>query len=270
MVRRGLSATRGEATQAIRSGKVTVGGRPAGKAGMLVLPEEPITMARPARRFVSRAGEKLEAALTAFAVDVTGSLALDAGASTGGFTDCLLSRSAEHVIAVDVGYGLLDWRLREDPRVTVLERTNVRDLQAARLPYAPDLVVADLSFISLGLALPALVSVAASSATFVLLIKPQFEAARGEAPGGVVSDPSVWSAVVESVARMAADRGLAVVGVAASPLRGFEAGNAEFFLHAVRTTSGGARYDHDVVGGWIADAVRHAERSADDEARSDD
>jgi 23S rRNA (cytidine1920-2'-O)/16S rRNA (cytidine1409-2'-O)-methyltransferase len=258
MVRRGLSATRSEATQAIRSGKVTVSGRLAGKAGMLVLPEEPIAMSGPARKFVSRGGEKLDAALTTFGIDVAGARALDAGASTGGFTDCLLSRGAEHVVAVDVGYGQLDWGLREDPRVTVLERINVRDLHGAQLPYPPNLVVADLSFISLALVLPALVRCAAEEATFVLLVKPQFEAGRGQAPGGVVNDPSVWSAAVESVGRAAAELGLTVAGVTASPIRGLEGGNAEFFLHARRNADGPGEYDGDRVREWIAEAVRHA------------
>src|SRR5205823_2251253 len=140
MVRRGIAASRSEATDAIRSGKVTVDGRPAAKSSMLVLPEEPIAMARSAGRFVSRGGEKLDAALDRFGVHVSGRTALDAGASTGGFTDCLVSREAAHVIAIDVGYGQLDWRLREDARVTVLERTNVRDLQPQVLPDVPDLV----------------------------------------------------------------------------------------------------------------------------------
>jgi 23S rRNA (cytidine1920-2'-O)/16S rRNA (cytidine1409-2'-O)-methyltransferase len=257
MVRRGLSATRSEATQAIRSGKVTVSGRLAGKAGMLVLPEEPIAVSGPARKFVSRAGEKLEAALMVFDIDVAGSLALDAGASTGGFTDCLLSRGAEHVVAVDVGYGQLDWGLREDPRVTVLERTNARDLQGSQLPYPPNLIVADLSFISLGLVLPALVRCATEDATFVLLVKPQFEAGRGQAPGGVVNDPSVWGAAVESVARAAAGVGLTVAGVTASPIRGLEAGNAEFFLHARRSAREPVEYDQNRVREWIDEAIRH-------------
>ncbi|HCO04001.1 MAG TPA: hypothetical protein DIT48_11700, partial [Actinobacteria bacterium] len=175
LVRRGLASTRSEAGVAVRSGTVLVAGRPAMKAGTLVAPEDPIVLTGPPRRFVSRGGEKLEAALVRFEVDVTNALALDAGASTGGFTDCLLRRGAARVAAVDVGYGQLDWRLREDPRVTVMERTNVRDLEPGQLPFVPGLVTADLSFISLRLALPALRRCTTPGATFMLLVKPQFE-----------------------------------------------------------------------------------------------
>ena len=229
MVRRGIAASRSEATDAIRSGKVTVDGRPAAKSSMLVLPEEPIAMARSARRFVSRGGEKLAAALDRFGVHVSGRTALDAGASSGGFTDCLLSREAAHVIAIDVGYGQLDWRLREDARVTVLERTNVRDLQPEALPNVPDLVTADLSFISLRLVLPALVRCSAPGA--------ECEAGRSEADsgGGVVRDAEVWRRVLRSVATAAEELGLEVGGVMPSPLVG-PAGNVEFFLHARRRT----------------------------------
>jgi len=233
MVRRGIAASLSEATSAIRSGKVSVGGRPAAKSSMLVMPEESIAMARPARRFASRGGEKLEAALERFGVDVSGRTVLDAGASTGGFTDCLLSRGAALVVAVDVGYGQLDWRLREDPRVKVLERTNVRDLRPEALPRRPDLVTADLSFISLRLVLGALVRCATPGAEFVLLVKPQFEAGRSEVEDGrgVVRDPAVWGEVLRSMAAAAGDAGLQVEGVVPSPLLG-PAGNAEFFLYA--------------------------------------
>jgi 23S rRNA (cytidine1920-2'-O)/16S rRNA (cytidine1409-2'-O)-methyltransferase len=237
MVRRGLATNRAEASQAIRSGKVMVSGRLAAKAGTLVLPEEPIVLAAPARKFVSRAGEKLEAALTGFGIDVAGRGALDAGASTGGFTDCLLSRGAAHVVAVDVGYGQLDFRLREDPRVTILERTNVRDLGPGDLPYLPEVLTSDLSFISLRIALPALVRCSGPEATFVLLVKPQFEAGRGQTPGGVVRDPAVWRSTLDSVATAAAEQGLGVLGLMASPLRG-PAGNVEFLMYAVRTSGG--------------------------------
>ncbi|HJP65407.1 MAG TPA: SAM-dependent methyltransferase, partial [Actinomycetota bacterium] len=141
MVRRGLAATRSEANVAISAGRVIVAGRPAMKAGTLVAPEEPVVMAGPARPFVSRGGEKLAAALDRFGVDVSGLRALDAGASTGGFTDCLLRRGAAAVIAVDVGYGQLDWSLRQDRRVAVMERTNVRTLHRDQLPFAPEVVV---------------------------------------------------------------------------------------------------------------------------------
>jgi 23S rRNA (cytidine1920-2'-O)/16S rRNA (cytidine1409-2'-O)-methyltransferase len=234
MVRRGLAGSRSEAAQAIRSGKVVVAGRPVAKTGTLVSPDEPVTLATPARRFASRGGEKLDSALTRFGIEAAGRHALDAGASTGGFTDCLLSRGVGHVIAVDVGYGQLDWRLREDPRVTVLERTSVRDLRPEALPYLPDLVVADLSFISLTLAVPPLVQCSAPEAEFVLLVKPQFEAGReAVGSGGVVSDPEVWRNVLASVSEALADEGLGTRNAMASPLIG-PAGNVEFFLHATR------------------------------------
>lgn len=257
MVRRGLASTRTEAAHAIRSGKVTVSGRPAAKAGMLVLDAEPIAVAGPSRRFASRAGEKLEAALDRFGIDTRDRRALDAGASTGGFTDCLLSRGVRHVVAVDVGYGQLDWSLREDARVTVMDRTNVRDLDPARLPYAPDLVTADLSFISLRLALPALARCSAPESTFVLLVKPQFEAGRGQAPEGVVRDPAVWREVLASVGEACIEEGLAVRAVAPSPLLG-PAGNAEFFVHAER----GAPIQpvpRPVIDDAVASAVAEAE-----------
>lgn len=234
MVRRGVAATRTEASIAILGGRVTVGGRPAIKAATLVTPDEPIVLSGPSRPFVSRGGEKLAAALDRFGIDVSGRSALDAGASTGGFTDCLLSRGAARVVAVDVGYGQLDWRLRGDARVTVMERTNVRELQPGDLPHAVDLVVADLSFISLVLVLPALAGAAGAPADLVALVKPQFEAGRADVRrGGVVTDPAAWRRVLSSVATACEREGLAPVGVALSALLG-PAGNVEFFLHAVR------------------------------------
>jgi 23S rRNA (cytidine1920-2'-O)/16S rRNA (cytidine1409-2'-O)-methyltransferase len=221
---------------AITEGKVTVAGRAAAKAGTLVGANEPIVMLAPARRFASRGGEKLEAALDRFGVRVTGRQALDAGASTGGFTDCLLARGAASVIAVDVGYGQLDWRLRNDPRVVVMERTNVRDLTPDQLPYHPDLVAADLSFISLAVVLEPLRSIASDDAEFVLLAKPQFEAGRGDVGRGVVTDPDVWANVLLRVWDALVERDLAALGVMASPLLG-PAGNVEFLVHARRGAS---------------------------------
>lgn len=232
MVRRGLAGTRSEAALAIQSGKVVVSGSPAMKASTMVLPDEPIAITARARKYVSRGGEKLEAALDRFGLDPKGLRAMDAGASTGGFTDCLLTRGATHVVAVDVGYGQLDWGLREDPRVTVLERTNVRDLEPGVLPYAPELIAADLSFISLRLAIPALVRCAAPRASFVLLIKPQFEAGKGEVgSGGVVRDAAVWRRALRDVIEASRGNLLEVIGVMASPLLG-PAGNVEFFLYS--------------------------------------
>jgi 23S rRNA (cytidine1920-2'-O)/16S rRNA (cytidine1409-2'-O)-methyltransferase len=238
MVRRGLVESPTEAGIAIRAGRVTVGGRAAAKASTMVASDEPVTISGAPRRFVSRGGEKLAAALAEFGVEVEGRRALDAGASTGGFTDCLLSRGAAAVIAVDVGYGQLDWALREDPRVVVMERTNVRDLDPASVPFAPELVTCDLAFISLTMALPSLARVAAPAAEFVLLVKPQFEAGRdavGE--GGVVRDPEVWRSALNSVWDACLGLGLESVGVMASPLQG-PAGNVEFFVHARRGVRG--------------------------------
>jgi 23S rRNA (cytidine1920-2'-O)/16S rRNA (cytidine1409-2'-O)-methyltransferase len=181
--------------------------------------------------YASRGGHKLAGALAAFpGLTVRGRRCLDAGASTGGFTDVLLRAGAAHVTAVDVGYGLLAWRLRTDHRVTVVERVNVRQLRPEQVRPAPDLVTADLSFISLTLVLPALTASAAEDADFVLLVKPQFEAGKGRVgAGGVVRDPAVHSAAVARVAGCGAELGLGAAGVTASPLPG-PAGNVEYFL----------------------------------------
>jgi 23S rRNA (cytidine1920-2'-O)/16S rRNA (cytidine1409-2'-O)-methyltransferase len=232
LVRRGLAGSRTEAASAIRSGLVTVAGRPAEKPSTLVAPDEPVALSGPPRRFVSRGGEKLAAALDRFGVDPAGRDCLDAGASTGGFTDCLLRRGAARVAAVDVGYGQLAWSVRQDPRVTVLERTNVRELDPAALPFRPQLLTADLSFISLRLAVPALRRVAAPDAEFVVLVKPQFEAGPADvASGGVVRDPAVWTRALHGVAGAFREVGAGPMGVMPSPLLG-PAGNVEFFLHA--------------------------------------
>jgi 23S rRNA (cytidine1920-2'-O)/16S rRNA (cytidine1409-2'-O)-methyltransferase len=232
LVRRGLAATRTEAQAAVWEGKVTVRGRPAEKPSTLVDAADPVELVAPARRFVSRGGEKLAAAIDRFGVDPAGRRCLDAGASTGGFTDCLLQRGAEHVVALDVGYGQLAWSLRTDPRVTVLERTNVRELTPAHLPYAPGLVVADLSFISLGLAIPALVGAAEDGADLILLVKPQFEAGPDDVGrGGVVREDAVWRRAIDGVAAACRAAGAGPRAVMASPLPG-PAGNVEFPLHA--------------------------------------
>jgi 23S rRNA (cytidine1920-2'-O)/16S rRNA (cytidine1409-2'-O)-methyltransferase len=239
LVRRGLAASRTEAAEAIRRGSVTVAGRPAFKASALVAPAQPIEVDGSARPFVSRGGEKLAGALDRLGVVPSGRDCLDAGASTGGFTDVLLKRGASRVIAVDVGYGQLAWDLRTDPRVVVLERTNVRSLRPEELPFRPDLVVADLSFISLRAALPALAAVATADAEFVVLVKPQFEAGHEDVgKGGVVRDPAVWRRVLEAVAERCDELGLGPAGAGVSPLLG-PAGNVEFFLLARAGRQGG-------------------------------
>ena len=218
----------------MHAGLVRVGGVPATKVATLVADDEPLDLVGPSRRFVSRGGEKLDAAIHRFALDVAGTDALDAGASTGGFTDCLLQAGVRRVIAVDVGYGQLAWTLRRDERVIVLERTNVRGLQPSDLPYAPAFVAADLSFISLRTVMPALAAVSAPDADALMLVKPQFEAGPDAVGrGGVVRDPGVWRRVLAAVAAAASDTGFAPQGVMASPIRG-PAGNVEFLMWARR------------------------------------
>ncbi|MGZ8593154.1 MAG: TlyA family RNA methyltransferase [Actinomycetota bacterium] len=252
LVRRGLVASRTEAQTAVRDGLVRIGGRLADKPSTLVQPAEPVELVAPARRFVSRGGEKLDGALDRFRVDPATRECLDVGASTGGFTDCLLRRGALHVVAVDVGYGQLAWSLRNDPRVTVLDRTNARGLGSEDLPFAPGLIVGDLSFISLTLVVPALARVAAPIADLVLLVKPQFEAGpRDVGRGGVVRDAVVWRRAIERVIEACEATGFTAVGVMASPLPG-PAGNVEFPLHATRGSATG-RPDVEAA---IADGAR--------------
>lgn len=261
MVRRGLAASRSEARDAILAGRVTVGGGPADKPGTLVAPHEPVEVAGPARPYASRGGEKLAATLDRFDLDPTGRRCLDAGASTGGFTDVLLQRGAAHVVAIDVGYGQLAWRLRSDPRVTVMERTNARDLRPEDLPYPPDLLVADLSFISLTKVVPALSRVGASGADVVLLVKPQFEAGPTDVGrGGVVGDPAVRERAVERVAEACRDVDLGPLDVATSPVLG-PAGNVEVFLWARK---GEPSRDLDIRGALAQapDGHRHVGRQA--------
>jgi 23S rRNA (cytidine1920-2'-O)/16S rRNA (cytidine1409-2'-O)-methyltransferase len=222
-----------------------------------------VVLVGPPTPFVSRGGEKLDAALTRFAVPVAGRRALDAGASTGGFTDCLLQRGAAHVYAVDVGHGQLDSSLRADPRVTVLERVNARTLTEAVLrdadpSYAPcPLVVADLSFISLRTVVPALTGpVAAPGADLVLLVKPQFEAGRVAVSRGkgVVRDPAEWQAALAGVTSALHAAGTGIMGAMASPLTG-PAGNVEFLVHARK---GHAALASDEVTALLSAAVSEA------------
>jgi 23S rRNA (cytidine1920-2'-O)/16S rRNA (cytidine1409-2'-O)-methyltransferase len=254
LVRRGLVPTREQAREAVAAGRVRVGGAPASKPAHLVDPASPVEVVGPRPRFVGRGGEKLDAALERFPVPVAGRRALDAGASTGGFTDCLLQRGASEVVAVDVGYGQLHERLRADPRVSVRERTNVRSLDRDALGGPVDLVVADLSFISLRTVLPALVPLVDPGGDLVLLVKPQFEAGRREAArgSGVIRDPAVWRRVLDEVARTAAEQGADRMGVMCSPLTGAD-GNVEFLLH-VRRRSGAPMDGALDVDGAVAEA----------------
>lgn len=230
LVRRGLVASREEAQAAIAADLVVVDGAPLTRPATQVLPSQSLRVLAPPRRFASRGGEKLDHALERFGVDVRGAHCLDAGASTGGFTDVLLARGASGVVACDVGYGQLAPRLRDDARVTVLERTNVRELTADRLPFRPDVVVADLSFVPLRLVLPTLRELAMPDARFVLLVKPQFEVGRARlGRGGVVRDADAWRTAVEGVVAAARELGLGTRDVTASPLRG-PAGNVEFLV----------------------------------------
>jgi 23S rRNA (cytidine1920-2'-O)/16S rRNA (cytidine1409-2'-O)-methyltransferase len=232
LVRRGLVATRREAEELVRAGRVIVAGRPASKTQTLVAPSEPLAVEGEGGAYVSRGGDKISAALDRFGVDPSGRLCLDAGSSTGGFIDVLLARGATRVVAVDVGYGQLAWKLRTDDRVVVMERRNIRDIRLHDLPYAPDLLTADLSFLALAGVVPGLVGLAARAADLILLVKPQFEAGRDQVEhGGVVRDPGVWRSTLESVAESSRRAGAAPLSAMASPLLG-PAGNVEFFLHA--------------------------------------
>jgi 23S rRNA (cytidine1920-2'-O)/16S rRNA (cytidine1409-2'-O)-methyltransferase len=232
LVRRGLAPSREQAQGDISAGRVLVAGATANKPARLVAPEEPIRLLGDGPRFVGRGGEKLDAALVRFGIDPTGRRAVDAGASTGGFTDCLLQRGASSVVAVDVGYGQLHERLRADPRVDNRERTNVRTLEPGSIGDPVDLVVADLSFVSLRTVLPALVALATAGADLVLLVKPQFEAGRAEASRGrgVIRDPLVWRRVLEEVRAAASEAGSAMMAVMVSPITGAD-GNREFLVH---------------------------------------
>jgi 23S rRNA (cytidine1920-2'-O)/16S rRNA (cytidine1409-2'-O)-methyltransferase len=237
LVERGLAESRSRAQGLILAGCVRVGDRVVTKTGSRVAPDEALLVER-GDSFVSRAGEKLDGALEEFGVHVTGRTCLDAGASTGGFTDVLLRRGAKSVLAVDVGYGQLDWSLRSDPRVTVMERTNVRHLRGHDLPLDPELVVADLSFISLTVALEGLFSTTPSLHEAVLLVKPQFEAGPELVDrGGLVRDPEVHAAVIVRVAAFFEPLGFGAVGITRAPVAGRRAGNREYPIHLVRGAS---------------------------------
>jgi len=253
LVRRGLARSRQQAAELIGAGRVSIDGMPAAKPATAIAVTAALTVeGDDERSWVSRGAHKLIGALDAFGLSVDGRRCLDAGASTGGFTEVLLDRGACEVVAVDVGYGQLAWSLRTDPRVVVLERTNVRELTADAIGGLVDLVVADLSFISLSTVLPALTSCASGNADIVPMVKPQFEVGKDRVgAGGVVSDPELRAEAVLAVARRAAELAWHPVGVTASPLPG-PSGNVEFFLHLRATT------DSPLQGELLEQAVRRA------------
>ena len=234
MLARGLAASRERARALILAGQVRVNGQQVTKAGAPVASDDEITLIEPDHPYVSRGGVKLAHALDAFGIDVTGRLALDVGASTGGFTDVLLRRGARHVVALDVGHGQLDWRLRNDPQVSVIERVNARTLSPEQLPDGArvfDIATMDVSFISARQVLPAVAPLLRAGADLVVLVKPQFEAGRQEVgKGGLVRDPGVHVRVVEEVTAAASALGLTRIAMTESPITGTE-GNREFLLH---------------------------------------
>jgi 23S rRNA (cytidine1920-2'-O)/16S rRNA (cytidine1409-2'-O)-methyltransferase len=243
LAERGLFESRSRAAAAVIAGDVRVGGRPARKPGEMVPDEAELAVTEPPP-FVSRGGVKLANALDAFGLDPSGRRALDVGASTGGFTDCLLQRGAASVVAYDVAYGELHWRLRNDERVTVMERRNARSLRPDELPYAPDLIVADVSFISLTRVLPAVVSAAAPRFDLLAMVKPQFEVGRDRvARGGVVRSPDDRRLALVAVGRHAVEElGASVMGYAPSGLPG-PAGNRETFVWIAEAGREGAVED---------------------------
>ena len=231
LVERRLAPSREKAQALIMAGLVRVNGQVASKAGLAVAPEASLEVSGPDHPYVSRGGVKLEAALEAFGLDVTGWVALDIGASTGGFTHCLLLRGAARVHAVDVGYGQLAWELRQDPRVRVYERTNIRHLGPEALGEQVDLAVMDLSFISLGLVLPAALRYLKPGGRLLALVKPQFEAGREQVgKGGLVSGAEIHQQVLDKVAAQAQALGLSPLGCIPSPITGKKSGNQEFLL----------------------------------------
>jgi 23S rRNA (cytidine1920-2'-O)/16S rRNA (cytidine1409-2'-O)-methyltransferase len=231
MVERGLAPSRERAQALILAGVVVVNGQPAGKAGMAIAEDAELTVRQPDHPYVGRGGLKLAHALDAFGVVVERREALDIGASTGGFTDVLLRRGAARVVALDVGHGQLDWTIRNDPRVVVIEHLNARNLTLTDLPGAVDIVTIDVSFISLSHIFPQVPGLLRAGADVIALVKPQFEAGRSElGKNGVVRDPLVQARVVEEATARAAEVGLARAAMTESPITG-DAGNREFFLH---------------------------------------
>jgi 23S rRNA (cytidine1920-2'-O)/16S rRNA (cytidine1409-2'-O)-methyltransferase len=234
LVERGLVPSRERAQRLVMAGDVLVDDHVVSKPGTEVRDDAAVRLRAPASSYVSRGGEKLAGALDAFGLGLAGRLVLDVGASTGGFTDVCLRRGARHVIAVDVGYGQLAWSLQQDPRVTVLDRTNARTLAAEMFHERPEVAVVDVSFISLTLVLPVIAGVLAPGGEIVALVKPQFEVGKGEiGKGGVVRDPDKRAAAVARVRASAEALGFVVRGEVESVLPGPK-GNREVFLHLVR------------------------------------
>ena len=228
LVEKGLFASREQAQRAIMAGEVKVGTRTAAKPSQLLEPEAAIAV-KPARKYVGRGALKLEGALHHFGIDVDGKIALDIGASTGGFTDCLLQRGAAKVYAVDVGRGQLAWRIRNDPRVIVLEKLNARFLSRQHIPELVDLCVIDVSFISLTLILPSAFDLITPSGVILALIKPQFELQRADVgKGGIVRDPELQQRAQDNIVTFATRLGHVVTGIVPSAIKGAD-GNQEFF-----------------------------------------
>jgi 23S rRNA (cytidine1920-2'-O)/16S rRNA (cytidine1409-2'-O)-methyltransferase len=240
LVERGYTQSRESARRLVMAGTVRVADRVVDKPGAMVAADAPIDVRATEPRFASRGGLKLEAALEHFRIALAGCIVLDVGASTGGFTDCVLQRGARTVYAVDVGYGQLDWKLRNDERVVVLERTNARFLTAEMLPGPASVAVIDVSFISLRLVVPAVVGCLDADGTIVALVKPQFEVGKGRVgKGGVVRDPALHAEVVEDIRSFAAGLGLEDLGFCESPILGPK-GNREFFVALKKRGPGGS------------------------------
>jgi len=236
LVERGLASSQEKAKALIYAGKVLVNRQAMDKPGRAVDPQAQLVVKEPESPYVSRGGVKLEKALQAFNLAVSDKVALDIGASTGGFTHCLLTKGIKRVYAVDVGYGQLAWEVRQDPRVRVLERKNVRFLEAQEIGETADLAVVDTSFISLKLVIPALLPLIRSSGSIVALIKPQFEVGKGKVgKGGIVRNPEDQAQVVEELTVFFKELGLEVLGLVESPLLGAK-GNKEFFIHLKKGT----------------------------------
>lgn len=273
LVRRGLAPSRERAQSEIAAGRVLVGGAPTMKASRMVDPGEAVVLLGPPPRFVSRAGAKLDGAIARFALSelFVGARVLDVGASTGGFTDCALQHGAREVIALDVGHNQLHERIRSDPRVRNLERTNIRSVDPEQMEGPVDLVVGDLSFISLRLVLEPIFALCRPGAPFVLLVKPQFEAGRAEAARGrgIITDPAIWTRVLEEVLSALLALAAAIIGVMVSPITGSD-GNVEFIVSGRAPDPDGPSSSADLhssaltseqVSGAIVDAVAAAPRS---------